>query len=69
MTEVTSLVSEQVWAISGVSGSASVLRMEGLYQRLLMPDDESGNAFRLVIGLGTRFGKSKSSTAEVPSTQ
>ena len=37
--------------------SALVLRMEGLYQRLLLPDDESGNAFRLVIGLGTRFEK------------
>ena len=39
-------------------GSASTLRAEGLYQRLLIADeDDSINEFSLRIGIGTRFGK------------
>ena len=37
--------------------SALILRVEGLFQRLMAPDDESANEFRFVIGLGTRLGK------------
>ena len=37
--------------------SALILRIEGLFQRLMAPDDESANEFRFVIGLGTRLGK------------
>ena len=37
--------------------SALVLRIEGLFQRLVAPDDESANEFRFVIGLGTRLSK------------
>ena len=37
--------------------SALILRTEGLFQRVLIPDDESVNELRFVIGLGTRLGK------------
>jgi len=46
--------------------SALILRIEGLYHRILSSEpleplrSEQANAFRLAIGIGTRFGNSKS---------
>ncbi|MCY3743894.1 MAG: hypothetical protein OXH00_23005 [Candidatus Poribacteria bacterium] len=46
--------------------SALILRIEGLYHRILSSEPleplatEQANAFRLAIGIGTRFGNSKS---------
>lgn len=55
-------------------GSAFVLRAKGQYQRLWMSiededEGENANEFSFTIGIGTRFGNSKSSTSEVPNTQ
>ena len=51
-------------------GAAFVFRAEGQYQRLLVSDeDDDANEFSLILGIGTRFGNSKSSTSEVPNTQ
>ncbi len=49
-------------------GDAFVFRAEGQYQRVFI-EDENANEFSLTIGIGTRFGNSKSSTSEVPNTQ
>ena len=49
-------------------GYAFVLRTEVQYQRVLV-EEENANEFSLVIGIGTRFGNSKSNTSEVSSTQ
>jgi hypothetical protein len=35
--------------------SALILRIDGLFQRLIRTDEESANEFRFVIGLGTRL--------------
>ena len=37
--------------------SALILRLEGLFQRLIAPDDGSANELRFAIGLGTRLSK------------
>ena len=42
-------------------GDAFVFRAEGQYQRLfLLGDDDDANEFSLILGIGTRFGNSKS---------
>ena len=49
---------------------AFVFRAEGQYQRVLLSDDDDdSNEFSLILGIGTRFGTSQSSTAEVPNAQ
>ena len=42
-------------------GDAFVFRAEGQYQRLFMSnEDDDANEFSLILGIGTRFGNSKS---------
>ena len=51
-------------------GAAFVFRAEGQYQLLFLSDvGDYVNEFSLILGIGTRFGNSKSSTSEMPSTQ
>ena len=51
-------------------GAAFVFRAEGQYQLLFLSDvGDYVNEFSLILGIGTRFGNSKSSASEMPSTQ
>ena len=51
-------------------GPAFVFRAEGQYQRLLLSGEEDdANEFSLILGIATRFGNSKSNTAEMPNAQ
>ena len=49
-------------------GPAFVLRTEAQYRRMFV-EDENVNEYTLTIGIGTRFGNSKSNISEVSSMQ